>query len=89
MLARRRVTFQQELPPGGSGANSLSKQSNRRVTLWQSRRRCCFAWQSLIEATEPVVALAAFLRKPETQHWIAGYGISQLDDQSLFFSIAK
>jgi tungstate transport system substrate-binding protein len=38
---------------------------------------------------EGAVALAAFLRKPDTQHWIAGYGISQLDDQSLFFSIAK
>ena len=34
-------------------------------------------------------ALAAFLRKPETQQWISSYGISQLDDQPLFFSIGK
>jgi ABC-type tungstate transport system permease subunit len=38
---------------------------------------------------EGATALAAFLRKPETQEWIGGYGVSQIDDQPLFFSIAK
>jgi tungstate transport system substrate-binding protein len=32
-------------------------------------------------------ALAEFLRKPETQEWIGGYGVSKLDDQPLFFPI--
>ena len=30
---------------------------------------------------EGAAALAAFLRKPETQDWIGSYGVSQLDDQ--------
>jgi len=38
---------------------------------------------------EGAAALAAFLRKPETQDWIDTYGISQLDDQPLFFPIAR
>ncbi len=38
---------------------------------------------------EGAAALAAFLRKPETQDWIGGYGVSQLDDQPLFFPVAK
>ncbi len=33
--------------------------------------------------------LAEFLRKPETQTWIGGYGVSQLDDQPLFFPIEQ
>ncbi len=33
--------------------------------------------------------LAEFLRKPETQDWIGGYGISKLDDQPLFFPIEQ
>ena len=33
--------------------------------------------------------LADFLRKPETQAWIGGYGVSQLDDQPLFFPIEQ
>ena len=33
--------------------------------------------------------LAEFLRKPETQAWIGGYGVSQLDDQPLFFPIEQ
>ncbi len=36
---------------------------------------------------EGAAALAAFLRKPETQDWIKGFGVSQLDDQPLFFSV--
>jgi tungstate transport system substrate-binding protein len=38
---------------------------------------------------EGAVALAAFMRKPETQDWIGSYGVSKLDDQPLFFPIAK
>ena len=38
---------------------------------------------------EGAAALAAFLRKPETQEWINTYGISKTDDQPLFFPIAK
>ena len=38
---------------------------------------------------EGAAALAAFLRKPETQAWIGTYGIKQLDDQPIFFSIGK
>jgi tungstate transport system substrate-binding protein len=34
-------------------------------------------------------ALAAFLRKPETQEWIKTFGVSQLDDQPVFFPISK
>ncbi len=33
--------------------------------------------------------LAEFLRKPETQAWIAGYGAGKLDDQPLFFPITQ
>ena len=38
---------------------------------------------------EGAAALAAFLRTPETQDWISTYGVSQLDDQPLFFPISK
>jgi tungstate transport system substrate-binding protein len=38
---------------------------------------------------EGAEALAAFLRTPETQDWIGSYGISQLDDQPLFFPVAR
>jgi tungstate transport system substrate-binding protein len=38
---------------------------------------------------EGAKALAAFLRKPETQKWISTYGVGQLDDQPLFYSIVK
>jgi tungstate transport system substrate-binding protein len=38
---------------------------------------------------EGAKALAAFLRKPGTQEWISTYGVGQLDDQPLFYSIAK
>jgi tungstate transport system substrate-binding protein len=31
--------------------------------------------------------LAEFLRRPETQAWIAGYGAGKLDDQPIFFPI--
>ncbi len=33
--------------------------------------------------------LAMFLRKPETQEWINTFGISQLDDQPVFFPVAR
>ena len=33
--------------------------------------------------------LAAFLRNPQTQEWIRGYGVSQLDDQPLFFPVEQ
>jgi tungstate transport system substrate-binding protein len=36
---------------------------------------------------EGALELAAFLRKPETQEWIKGFGVSQLDDQPLFFPV--
>ena len=36
---------------------------------------------------EGAKALAAFLRTPETQAWISTYGVSQLDDQPLFFPV--
>jgi ABC-type tungstate transport system permease subunit len=32
--------------------------------------------------------LAEFLRREETQQWIAGYGRGLLDDQPLFFRVA-
>jgi len=32
--------------------------------------------------------LAAFLRSPETQEWIAGFGRGELDDEPLFFPVA-
>ncbi len=38
---------------------------------------------------EGAKALAAFLRKPETQAWIGKFGVSQLDDQPIFFSISQ
>ncbi len=38
---------------------------------------------------EGALVLAAFLRKPETQDWIKSYGVSQLDDQPVFFPIAQ
>lgn len=38
---------------------------------------------------EAAKALAAFLRSEETQDWIGSYGVSQLDDEPLFFPIAK
>ncbi len=38
---------------------------------------------------EGAAALAAFMRQPETQDWINTYGISQFDDQPLFFPVAK
>ena len=38
---------------------------------------------------EGATALAAFLRAPQTQDWIDTYGVSQLDDQPLFFSVAR
>jgi tungstate transport system substrate-binding protein len=31
--------------------------------------------------------LAAFLRNPQTQHWIAGFGKGQLDDQPIFYPV--
>ena len=36
---------------------------------------------------EGAKALEAFLRNPETQKWISTYGVSQLDDQPLFFPV--
>jgi tungstate transport system substrate-binding protein len=38
---------------------------------------------------EGAKALAAFLRTAETQQWIRTYGVGQLDDQPLFYSIAQ
>jgi tungstate transport system substrate-binding protein len=38
---------------------------------------------------EGAAALAAFLRKPETQDWISTFGVSPRDDQPLFFPVAK
>jgi hypothetical protein len=32
--------------------------------------------------------LAEFLRREETQQWIAGYGRGQLDDRPLFFPVS-
>jgi len=37
---------------------------------------------------ETAAQLAEFLRREETQRWIAGYGRGQLDDQPLFFRVA-
>jgi tungstate transport system substrate-binding protein len=36
---------------------------------------------------EAATQLAEFLRREETQQWIAGYGRGQLDDQPLFFRV--
>jgi len=36
---------------------------------------------------EGAMRLAEFLRREETQQWIAGYGRDQLDDQPLFFRV--
>jgi tungstate transport system substrate-binding protein len=38
---------------------------------------------------EGALALAAFLRKPETQEWISTFGIKQLDDQPVFFPVTR
>ena len=38
---------------------------------------------------EGALALAAFLRKAQTQDWISTFGVSQLDDQPIFFPVAK
>ncbi len=38
---------------------------------------------------EGAVALAAFLRTPETQEWINTYGVTKDEDQPLFFPVAK
>jgi tungstate transport system substrate-binding protein len=40
--------------------------------------------QARVEAASQ---LAEFLRREETQQWIAGYGRGQLDDQPLFFRV--
>lgn len=38
---------------------------------------------------EGAKALSAYMRSPQTQQWIATYGVGQLDDQPLFFPIVQ
>jgi hypothetical protein len=39
-------------------------------------------------ASPAALDLAAYLRSPETQHWIATFGRGRYDDQPLFFPVS-